>query len=62
MAVVVQETNSMARTRPVKRAHRNPPRRLTVVLFLHLRAAHLARMELIRWILLKVELCKSNYE
>jgi hypothetical protein len=61
MAIAVQETNSMARTLSVKRAHRNPPRRLTVVLFLLLRAAQPARMEPIRRILLKVELCKSNH-
>ncbi len=62
MAIVVQETNSMARTRSIKRAHRNPPCRLTVVLVLLLRPAQLARMEPIRHILLKVELCKSNHE
>lgn len=62
MAIVVQETNSMARTRSGKRAHWNPPRRLTVVLLLLLRPAQLARMEPTRRILLKVELCKSNNE
>ena len=62
MAIVVQKANRMARTRLIKRAHRNPPRRLKTALFLLLRPAQLARMELIRRILLKVEFCKSNHE